>query len=91
MKRFVFAAFTLSLVFTFASFLETSAGKSNIAQDLFEGKCSLCHSADRPKSKKKTKKEWEATVMRMKNVNGAPLSDEEAGIIIEYLAENYGK
>lgn len=57
---------------------------------LFEKTCSLCHSIERPKSKKKTAKEWEGTVMRMKNVNGAPVTDEEVKIVIEYLTENYG-
>lgn len=61
------------------------------AQKLFESRCSLCHSIDRPGSKKKTREEWEATVMRMKNVNGAPVTDEEAKVIIDYLAEKYGK
>ena len=61
------------------------------AKAFFEQKCSTCHSIDRPKSKKKTAKEWESTVMRMKNVNGCPITDEEAKIIIDYLAKNYGK
>jgi hypothetical protein len=29
--------------------------------------------------------------MRMKNSNGAQITDEEAKIIIDYLAEEYGK
>ena len=58
---------------------------------LFESKCSLCHSIDRPKSKKKSKAGWEATVMRMKNKNGCPITDEEAKMIIDYLDEEYGK
>jgi len=41
-------------------------------------------------SKKKTKEAWKTTVMRMKNVNGCPITDDEAMIIIDYLAENYG-
>ncbi len=57
---------------------------------LFEQKCSTCHSADRPKSKTKTAAEWTKTVMRMKNVNGCPITDEEAKLIIGYLAKNYG-
>ena len=64
--------------------------KSVDAKSLFEQKCSRCHTIERPKSKQKTRAEWEATVMRMKNVNGCPISDQEAEIIINYLAENYG-
>jgi cytochrome c5 len=61
------------------------------AKNLFESKCSLCHTIERPKSKSKTKARWEATVMRMKNKNGCPVSDEEAKAIIDYLSEKYGK
>ncbi len=61
------------------------------AKSLFEEKCSICHSLERPKSKEKTYDEWEATVTRMKDVNGCPITDEEAKIIIDYLAKNYGK
>jgi len=61
------------------------------ARQLFESKCGLCHSIDRPGSKNKTKEEWRTTVMRMKNVNRAPITAEEAEAIIDHLAENYGK
>ena len=61
------------------------------AKALFESKCSACHSIDRPKSKRKTAAEWEKTVMRMKNVNGCPITDEEAKTIITYLVNNYGE
>lgn len=60
------------------------------AGKLFERKCSICHTIERPKSKRKTKAEWTKTVTRMKNTNGCPISDEEAGSIIDYLAENFG-
>ena len=69
-----------------------SAGESRVdAKVLFEQLCSICHSIDRPKSEKKTAKEWESTVMRMKNVHGCPIRDDEAKIIIDYLSRNYGK
>jgi mono/diheme cytochrome c family protein len=61
------------------------------AKGLFEAKCGACHSIERPKSKNKTKQEWESTVMRMKNINRSPITDQEAKIIIDYLAERFGK
>ncbi len=70
--------------------LASSHGGKVKAEQLFESKCSLCHTIDRPKSKKKSKEGWEATVMRMKNKNGCPINDEEAKMIIKYLADNYG-
>jgi mono/diheme cytochrome c family protein len=69
---------------------ETAAMDEAGVKALFEQKCSTCHSADRPKSKTKTAAEWTKTVMRMKNVNGCPITDEEAKLIIGYLAKNYG-
>ena len=71
--------------------LASSQGEKINVEQLFESKCSICHSINRPKSKKKSKEGWETTVMRMKNKNGCPITDEEAKMIIDYLAEEYGK
>ena len=60
------------------------------AKKLFEQKCSICHSIERPKSKVKTRKEWETTVTRMRNDHDAPITDDEARVIIEYLAKHCG-
>jgi hypothetical protein len=75
----------------FFVFSVTFVHSADDAKALFEKKCSACHSIDRPKSKKKTAEEWQATVMRMKNVNGCPITDEEAQIILDYLTRNYRK
>ncbi len=74
----------------------TTCISSLYAQDLkpvqvFEKKCSQCHSIDRPKSKKKTADEWRATVKRMQSKKGSNITDSEAEIIIKFLSENYGK
>lgn len=61
------------------------------AKSLFKQKCSLCHSLKKAESERKTAKEWEKTVMRMKNANGCPISDEQAKAIINYLSQHYGK
>ena len=69
-----------------------SAGEPKVdAQVLFEHLCSMCHSLDKPKSVRKTAKEWESTVIRMRKVHGCPIRDDEAKIIIDYLYRNYGK
>jgi cytochrome c5 len=59
------------------------------AKRLFEMKCSACHGLDRATSQRKTSQEWERTVLRMKDSLGAPLTDQEARTIIEYLSKNY--
>ncbi|MFU8856268.1 MAG: cytochrome c-552 like protein [Deferrisomatales bacterium] len=58
---------------------------------LFEEKCSICHGIERPTAKRKDRAGWERTVLRMKNVNGAPVTDEQAQAIIDYLTRNYGR
>ena len=61
------------------------------AKALFEKKCSACHSANRPKSLKKTNEEWTKTVTRMKEKRPRNISNDEARIIIDYLTKTYGK
>jgi len=63
----------------------------NEAKAFFETKCSTCHKVDTATSKKKSAKDWGKTVRRMKNVRGAQVTDEEAQMIIDYLAKYYGK
>lgn len=90
MKRLSVYLAAIGLLSVSGLFAHTE-GKSEVdTEALFEKKCSICHSIDKPKSTKKTKKGWGKTVKRMKK-NGCPITDEEAKIIIDYLAENYGK
>jgi hypothetical protein len=58
---------------------------------LFEKKCSMCHGIDTTTSRRKTPQAWMDTVMRMWNIKGAPLTEEEAREIIGYLSENFAK
>jgi cytochrome c5 len=60
------------------------------AKALFEAKCSICHELSRPLSRNRERKWWVETVTRMQKVNGCPVTDEEAGIIIDYLARIRG-
>lgn len=56
------------------------------AKALFEAKCSLCHSLNRPLRKSRERRWWVETVTRMQQGNGCPITDEEARTIIDYLA-----
>ncbi len=85
------AVYVAVLIFMTVSAITVYGEEKKVdAKALFEGKCSRCHSIERPKSKKKTEEAWKTTVMRMKNVNGCPITDDEAKTIIDYLADNYG-
>ena len=60
------------------------------AEALFNKRCGTCHSVARATSQKKSKTAWKGTVKRMRK-NGCSLTDEEAQLITEYLAEKYGQ
>ena len=67
MKPFICAA-TMLVFLSLASLTAQSMGQTATdAKTLFEKKCSVCHSADRAKSLKKTNEEWSKTVTRMKD------------------------
>jgi hypothetical protein len=57
---------------------------------LLDTRCSVCHSANRPKKAKKTREQWEQTVTRMIG-KGAKLSEAEKAVLVDYLAKAHGK
>jgi cytochrome c5 len=56
---------------------------------LLETRCSVCHSANKPRQAKKTPQQWEQTVTRMIG-KGAKLTEAEKSVIVDYLAKTYG-
>ena len=50
--------------------------------------CTQCHELDRIRMHGASRDEWEATLLSMLN-EGAPLSDEDFPIILNYLARNF--
>jgi cytochrome c5 len=56
---------------------------------LLEERCTVCHGLDRTTSARKTREQWEQTVVRMVS-KGAELNEEEQEILIAYLTETYG-
>ena len=54
--------------------------------------CSMCHSLDYIviNSPFQDRTAWENTVTKMVNVMGAPLTDEDVAVIVNYLAAHYG-
>jgi mono/diheme cytochrome c family protein len=93
MKKSIIILIAAGFLLTLGTWNPASAeeGAQPTGQQLFETNCKMCHPIERPRSKRKTREGWETTVKRMKNINGAPISDEEASLIINYLTETYGK
>jgi hypothetical protein len=61
------------------------------AKELIEEKCGLCHTSDYATGTTNTAGEWRETVMRMKDDNGADLTEKEAEAIIGYLSRHHGR
>jgi len=53
--------------------------------ELVETACSACHSVERVNSTRADRDTWVSTVARMVD-NGAAITDEEAPLIIDFLA-----
>ena len=55
-------------------------------------KCTTCHSAHYAEYQPPTAGSgyWRAQVLRMKNVFKAPITDEQAQSVVDYLSQNYG-
>jgi sulfite dehydrogenase len=61
-------------------------------RDVFVARCSSCHSLDYVEMHARlgTRALWEAEIAKMRNAFKAPLSDEEARQILDYLERQYG-
>jgi hypothetical protein len=60
-------------------------------QDKASTLCNICHSVDYITTQAKSSRAtWAGSVTKMRKVFGAPISDADAEIIINYLAANYG-
>jgi len=61
-------------------------------QQAVEENCASCHSLDylRTNSPFLDRKGWQAEITKMTNAFGAPVTPEDAQIIVDYLVKNYG-
>ena len=89
---------TLFLLLLFFAATATADESQIVLKDL-PGKnqviaqCAMCHSLDyiTMHAMILDRAGWEKTVGKMINVMGAPINDADKQIIIDYLAQNYGK
>jgi sulfite dehydrogenase (cytochrome) subunit B len=57
-----------------------------------QANCLTCHSSAYISTQPVlTKAQWNAEVVKMKNVYGAPIADDQIPAIVDYLTTNYGK
>lgn len=67
-----------------------AAAPADKAKALFEAKCSICHPTSRALAQRKDEAGWTATVKRMQQSNGCPITDGEAAEIAAYLTRIRG-
>ncbi|HZP92515.1 MAG TPA: cytochrome c [Burkholderiales bacterium] len=67
--------------------------KDGPGREIVEGNCVMCHSLDyiQMNSPFLDRKGWEAEVNKMIKTMGAPIGEEDARRIVDYLASRYGK
>jgi sulfite dehydrogenase (cytochrome) subunit B len=66
--------------------------KKGAGLDVVEANCGACHSLDyiQMNSPFLTSAQWDASIAKMINVFGAPISEADARAIGDYLKANYG-
>jgi hypothetical protein len=82
-----------SLVLVLAVCSAFAAGqdkKKDKARELFEDICSYCHNLNKVQGHAMDKDEWRDLIKGMIS-EGAPVTDEEFSLIVDYLAKNFGK
>lgn len=70
---------------------ETLTLRAGAGRDLTAGRCAICHSLDYIPGNAPVmdRTGWQKTVQKMRERFGAPISDQEAQQILDYLAANY--
>ena len=91
-----FAVVSLIVVIFLSLFLVACGGSSSTTQPASQGetllkeKCTQCHNLSRVESLKLSSDEWSQVVASMV-ARGAQLTADEQPILVQYLAQTYGK
>lgn len=70
-------------------YLARNFGEKDRAKELYEEICSYCHELGRITRQALTREEWRGLIRGMVD-EGAPVTDEEFSMIVDYLAEHFG-
>ena len=70
-------------------YLARHFGNKDRGQQLVEEICSFCHGLVKLKGQEYTRDQWENVTKGM-IFEGAPVTDEEFSLILDYLAKNFG-
>jgi mono/diheme cytochrome c family protein len=95
MRKLIGIAIAVALLSPAAALADETAVKlkDGRGKDLVESSCIMCHSLDYipMNSVFLDRKGWDATLTKMIKMMGAPISEQDAAAILDYLAENYAR
>lgn len=70
-------------------YLAKNFGEKPQAKQLYEEICSYCHELERVGRQALTREQWRGFIKGMVD-EGAPITDQEFSMIVDYLAEHFG-
>jgi cytochrome c5 len=71
-------------------YLAKNYGRKERGRELVEDVCTYCHTLAKLTGQELSKEEWRDLIKGM-IFEGAPVTDEEFSVIVDYLAKNFGK
>jgi competence protein ComEA len=77
-------------VVAISAVMTVAAQPSDRGRELVEDVCTYCHNLDRLRGKELSRDEWRGLTKGMIS-EGAPVTDEEYSMILDYLVKNYGR
>jgi cytochrome c5 len=83
-------AISTAAALSFAAAERNGTEAKDRGRELVEDVCTYCHNLDRLQGKELSREEWRGLTKGMIS-EGAPVTDEELSMILDYLAKNYGK
>lgn len=92
MKLFLIAAAVIALALPALAEEQPIELKAGPGLEAVQGNCGSCHSLDYIKMNSPflSPTVWQAEVTKMIKTFGAPITDEDAKTILDYLVKNYG-
>ncbi len=70
--------------------LAVTASAKDRGRELVQDVCTYCHNLDRLRGQQLSREEWRGLTKGMIS-EGAPVTDEELSMILDYLVKNYGR
>jgi hypothetical protein len=77
-------------VVAISALMTVAAQSKDRGRELVEDVCTYCHNLDRLHGKELSREEWRGLTKGMIS-EGAPVTDHEFSMILDYLVKNYGR